>query len=560
MATYAARLLVFCLPAAIQASVCDDTPLVSAANVYTASSDPANTENKENCFWLDRTKVNCADYGHLADEGEFAGMLRMCKNHANEQRCATNDASAVRCVDAPTTPTTPVVAVSPSPSPPSPSPPPPSPSTSPTPPAPVCSTPLVSGANVYTASSNPANTEDKVNCYWLDRTKVDCADYGHLADEGEFAGMLRMCINHPTNGERCTQNDASAVRCFDASPPPPYVAVSPSPSPPSPSPPPPSPSSPPSVCDLPLVSAANVYTASSDPANTENPKVNCYWLDRTKVNCADYGHLAGEGEFAGKVRKCMNHPTNGERCSQNDDSAVSCVDAPTTPTTPVVAVSPSPSPPPSPLPPSPSPPPAASPPSPPSSPPLLAFDEAKCTNLAIRVSASNVYTADSNIFANQNEIVSCWWLDRSEGHNCADYGHLGQYGPHVGMLSMCMDSDDNNKRCMANDAMVYDCGYAPPPAEPAPPPPPSPPPPSPSPLPPSPSPPPPSPSPSPPTPSPPPPSPSPPSPSPPPPSPIAPGRAMPAGKVDVEVTVPAGSARARRLAVAVTAEQVALPA
>ena len=145
MATYAARLLVLCLPAAIQASVCDDTPLVSAANVYTASSDPANTENKENCFWLDRTKVNCADYGHLADEGEFNGMLRMCMdNPTNGERCATNDASAVRCVDAPTTPTTPVVAVSPSPSPP-PSPPPPSPSPPPaaSPPSPPSPPPLL---------------------------------------------------------------------------------------------------------------------------------------------------------------------------------------------------------------------------------------------------------------------------------------------------------------------------------------------------------------------------------------------------------------------------------
>ena len=72
MATYAARFLVLCLPVAVLAAEderCATTPLTSAATMYTASSDPANTGNKVNCYWLDRTKYTCADYGHLAEEG-----------------------------------------------------------------------------------------------------------------------------------------------------------------------------------------------------------------------------------------------------------------------------------------------------------------------------------------------------------------------------------------------------------------------------------------------------------------------------------------------------------
>ena len=38
----------------------------------------------------------------------------------------------------------------------------------------------VSSANVYQSDSTPANTENIVNCYWLDRSKHTCADFGHL--------------------------------------------------------------------------------------------------------------------------------------------------------------------------------------------------------------------------------------------------------------------------------------------------------------------------------------------------------------------------------------------
>merc|ERR1740133_948314 len=215
MATSPARFLVFCLLVAIAAaqSVCTSTPLVSASNVYTANSDPANSNNNVNCFWLDRSRVNCEEYGHLADEGEWDGQLRMCKNHAtNPDRCETDDASAVRCVDLPPPPPAdaPVVE-SPTPTPTPPPTPPPSPLS-----ASVCtSTPLVTASNVYTANSDPANSNNKVNCFWLDRSRVNCADIGHLslAPEGEFFGSLRMCMNHPTNADRCSTDDASAVSC-----------------------------------------------------------------------------------------------------------------------------------------------------------------------------------------------------------------------------------------------------------------------------------------------------------------------------------------------------------
>ena len=38
----------------------------------------------------------------------------------------------------------------------------------------------VSSTNVYQSDSTPANTENIVNCYWLDRSKHTCADFGHL--------------------------------------------------------------------------------------------------------------------------------------------------------------------------------------------------------------------------------------------------------------------------------------------------------------------------------------------------------------------------------------------
>ena len=104
MAPYAARfLLVLCLPVAVLAAGppwderCPTAPLVSAANMYTASSDPANTENKVNCYWLDRTKYTCADYGHLADDGHFNGYVRMCMNNPNDpQRCKADQVPGVR--------------------------------------------------------------------------------------------------------------------------------------------------------------------------------------------------------------------------------------------------------------------------------------------------------------------------------------------------------------------------------------------------------------------------------------------------------------------------------
>ena len=93
MATYAARfLLVLCLPVAVLAAGppwdarCATTQLVSAATMYTASSNPANTANIVNCYWLDRSKHNCADYGHLTDEGQHTGFVRMCMNNPNDPR------------------------------------------------------------------------------------------------------------------------------------------------------------------------------------------------------------------------------------------------------------------------------------------------------------------------------------------------------------------------------------------------------------------------------------------------------------------------------------------
>ena len=148
MATCAARFLVLCLPVAVLAAEdarCTTTPLVSAANVYTASSDPANKDNKVNCYWLDRTKHNCADYAHFAPEGEWAGKTRKCVDHASTpQRCSQDDATAVVC---------------------------------------ECDdlSLRVSSTNVYQPDSTPANTANVVNCYWLDRSKHSCADFGHVA-------------------------------------------------------------------------------------------------------------------------------------------------------------------------------------------------------------------------------------------------------------------------------------------------------------------------------------------------------------------------------------------
>ena len=472
MAPYAARfLLVLCLPAAVLAAGppwderCATTLLTSAATMYTASSDPANTGNKVNCYWLDRTKYTCADYGHLADEGQWKGFVRMCKNHPDDpQRCQQDNDSAFQCAEG---------NPSPSPSPPAPSPPPPpSPSPSPVvvaPPVFSCATPVVVDAySVYSASSDPPNPNGKVSCWWLDRSKYNCADYGHLADEGQFAGMMRKCVNDPDNSQRCQHDDASAIQCGDVTPTP--SVASPSPSPPAPSPPPPpSPSPSPVVVAPPVFSCAtpvvvdaySVYSASSDPPNP-NGKVSCWWLDRSKYNCADYGHLADEGQFAGMMRKCVNDPDNSQRCQHDDASAIQCGD-----------VTPSPSP--SPSPPAPSPPP---PPSPPPSPRTTCdFD---------RVSAANVYTASSDP-ANPDGKVSCWWLDRSK-YDCADYAHFALEGEFAGKVRACVNHA-NSQRCSHDDSTAVACSNAPsvaaspPPSASPSPPSPSPPPPSPSPSP-----------------------------------------------------------------------------
>merc|ERR1719399_2696358 len=160
---------------------------------------------------------------------------------------------------------------------------------------------------------------------------------------------MRKCVNDPDNSQRCQHDDASAIQCGDVTPSP-----SPSPSPPAPSPPPP-PSPPPSprtTCDFDRVSAANVYTASSDPANPDG-KVSCWWLDRSKYNCADYAHFASTGKFAGMMRKCVNDPDNSQRCQHDDASAIQCGDV--TPSPSVASPSPSPPAPSPPPPPSPSP-------------------------------------------------------------------------------------------------------------------------------------------------------------------------------------------------------------
>ena len=44
----------------------------------------------------------------------------------------------------------------------------------------------VSSTNVYQPDSTPANTGNDVNCWWLDRSKHTCADFGHLA---MYAGL-----------------------------------------------------------------------------------------------------------------------------------------------------------------------------------------------------------------------------------------------------------------------------------------------------------------------------------------------------------------------------------
>jgi len=88
-------------------------------------------------------------------------------------------------------------------------------------PAPVfsCATHVVVDAySVYTASSDPANPDGKVSCYWLDRSKYGCAGYAHLASEGQFAGMMRKCVNHPDNSQRCVHDDASAIQCNAVTP------------------------------------------------------------------------------------------------------------------------------------------------------------------------------------------------------------------------------------------------------------------------------------------------------------------------------------------------------
>ena len=44
---------------------------VSSANVYQSDSTLPNTDNITNCYWLDRSKHTCADFGHLAT---YAGL------------------------------------------------------------------------------------------------------------------------------------------------------------------------------------------------------------------------------------------------------------------------------------------------------------------------------------------------------------------------------------------------------------------------------------------------------------------------------------------------------
>ena len=126
----------------------------------------------------------------------------------------------------------------------------------------MCGACLISASNVYTADSNPANHDNKVNCFWLDRTRFNCADYGHLAEGGTFNGTLRMCYNSPDSNQRCYANDTSAVPCSPSTPPPSLPPPSPSPSPPSPNPPKPSlpPPSPPPPVPLPTPLKSVVLT------------------------------------------------------------------------------------------------------------------------------------------------------------------------------------------------------------------------------------------------------------------------------------------------------------
>ena len=87
------------------------------------------------------------------------------------------------------------------------------------PPVFTCATPVVVDAySVYTANSDPANKEGKISCWWLDRSKYGCAGYGHLADEGQFKGMMRKCVNDPNNSQRCKHDDASAIQCNAVTP------------------------------------------------------------------------------------------------------------------------------------------------------------------------------------------------------------------------------------------------------------------------------------------------------------------------------------------------------
>ena len=128
---------------------------------------------------------------------------------------------------------------------------------------------------MYTADSNPANHDNTVNCFWLDRIRFNCADYGHtvhLAEENDFAGMMRMCINHPTNSQRCATDDATAVPCSPSTPPPSLPSPLPSPNPPKASLPPPSPP-PPLPPPTPLKRVVLTLTASgsvSDYSDTSD--------------------------------------------------------------------------------------------------------------------------------------------------------------------------------------------------------------------------------------------------------------------------------------------------
>ena len=46
--------------------------------------------------------------------------------------------------------------------------------------------------------------------------------------------------------------------------------------------------------------------------------------------------------------------------------------------------------------------------------------------MSLRVSRANVYQQSDSTLPNADNIVNCYWLDRSK-HTCADFGHLYMY-------------------------------------------------------------------------------------------------------------------------------------